>query len=102
MDLLRRRHVRRGDGVIAELRDPQRPRLLSFADRDGEDVVAGVVLLRGGDGREVAREAFAIEAALKDLGVADRSVRAVGVVHAVQREGDGVQIALRARCRWRR
>ncbi len=95
VDLLRRRHVRGGDGVVAKLRDPQRPRHLSVADRDGVDVVAGVALLRRGDRREVACEPFAVEASLKDLGVADGPVRAVGVVHAVQRKGGGVEVALR-------
>ena len=57
--------------------------------------MAGVLLLRVGDAAQIAGEARAIEAALEHLGVANGAVGAVGVVHAVQREGNGVEVALR-------
>ena len=63
-------------------------------DGDGVDGVAGVGLLRGGDGVEVAGEAGAVEAALEDLGVGDRAVGSGGVVAALEGEGDGVEVAL--------
>ena len=95
MDLLWGRHVGRGDRVVAKLRDAQLPCHLSIANGNGEDIVPGVVLLRRRDCREIAREPFAIEASLKHLGVADRPVRSVRIVHAVQRKRSRVQIALR-------
>ncbi len=43
---------------------------------------------------EVLGEAHAVEAADEDLGVGDGAVGAVGVGHAVEGEGDGVEVAL--------
>ena len=90
VDLLGGGHVGSGDCVVAELRDAQ----ASAFDGDGVDGVAGVLLLRGGDAAQVAGQALAVEAALEDLGVGDWAVGACGVVHAVQGEGRGVQVAL--------
>jgi hypothetical protein len=56
--------------------------------------VVGVGLFGDGEAAEVVGEAGAVEAALEDLGVGDGAVGAVGIVHAVQGEGCGVEVAL--------
>lgn len=93
VDLLGGRHVGGGEDVVAELCNAQAtPR--RFADGDGIDGAASVGLFAGGDGVEVLGEADAVEAADEDLGVGDRAVGTVGIGHAVEGEGDGVQVAL--------
>ena len=72
---------------------------LPLADGDGEDVVACIVLLCRRDRRQIARQAFPIEAPFKYLGVAHGPVRPIRVVHAVQRERDRVEIAFRHNAR---
>ena len=44
--------------------------------------------------RQVAFQSLAIETALKDLGVADRAVGTIRVVHAMQSEGSDIEVAL--------
>src|SRR5580658_6085587 len=93
VNLLGRWHVRSGDGVIAKLCDSQRPGRFFVADADGEDIVTRVGLLRCGYRCEIASEALSVKAAFKDLRVANRAVRSVGIVHAMQRKGSGVEVA---------
>ena len=94
MDLLRGGHVGGRDGVVAEADDTQEARIGVVADGDGVDVAVGVGLFGDGDGGEVTGEALAVEAAFEDLGVADGTVGAVGIVHAMEREGGVVEVAL--------
>src|ERR1700733_10968141 len=93
VNLLGCRHVRGGDGVIAKLRDSQRPGRFFVADPDGEDIVTRVGLFCRGYRAEIASEALSVEAALKDLRVANRAVRSVGIVHPMQCKGGGVEVA---------
>jgi hypothetical protein len=95
MDLLRRRHIGGSNRVVSELRYPQRTRVLLIADANRKDIVARVGLLRCCNRLQVLCETLPIEAPLKDLGVAYLPIRSIGVVHAVQCEGDGIEIALR-------
>ncbi len=90
VDLLGGGHVGGGEDVVAELGDAE----LAAVDGNGVDDVAGVGLLRGGAGGEVLGEANAVEAADEDFGKGDGAVGAVGVGHAVEGEGDGVEVAL--------
>ncbi len=90
MDLLGRGHVGGGEDVVTELCDAK----LTPVDGDGIDGAFGVGLLGRGDGVEILREADAVEAADEDFGVGDRAIGAVGVGHAVEGEGDGVEVAL--------
>src|SRR5580658_943323 len=91
MDLFRRRCVGGRDHVEAELRDAK----LSAFDGDGVNGLPGVGLLRIGNGGEILREALAVEAADENLGVSDGAVGPARIVHAMQREGGGVEIAFR-------
>ena len=93
MNLLVRRHVRGGDRVIAKLCYSEGPCHLIVANANDEDIVARVDLLRCGYRCEVMSKSLSVEAALEDLGVADRAVRAIGIVHAMQCKGYGVKIA---------
>src|ERR1700679_4691 len=93
VNLLDCRHVRGGDGVIAELSDAQGAHRFFVADADGEDIVTRVGLLRRGYRCEIASEALSVEAALEDLRVANRAVRSVGIVHPMQCKGGGVEVA---------
>src|ERR1700723_1846585 len=94
VNLLGCRHVRGGDGVITKLRDAQRPGRFFVADPDGEDIVTRVGLLCRGYRCEVASETLSVEAALEDLRIANGAVRSVGIVHAMQCKGGGVEITL--------
>ena len=91
VDLLGGGHVGGGDGVVAELGDAE----LAAVDGDGVDGAAGVGFLRRRrwSGGTWSRRC-AVEAADEDFGVGDGAVGAVGVGHAVEGEGDGVEVAL--------
>src|ERR1700761_4389831 len=90
MDLFGRRGVGGRDHIEGELCDAK----LAAFYWDGVDGLPGVGLLRAGDACEILRQALAVEAADEDLRIGDGAVGSARVVHAMQRERRGLEVAL--------
>jgi len=90
VDLLGGGVIGDGEHVIADLRNADD----AIFRRDGIDGMAQVCFARGGMGVKPIVEAGAGDLADQDHGVGDGAVGTVGVRHAVQGDGDLVEVAL--------